>query len=95
MGEHGYVKAPAPKPIGAVIRERRAALGLSLRDVAKLCKVSVPFVSDIENGKRCPSATVCDELAYALDVSPRRMRSLAIAACGRCASYRAEVSDGC
>lgn len=41
-----------PKIAGEYHRAMRKRKGKSLREVAKLMKVSAPFVSDLENGRR-------------------------------------------
>jgi HTH-type transcriptional regulator / antitoxin HipB len=37
--------------IGAIVRERRKALGYTQAEVANLCATGVRFISDFENGK--------------------------------------------
>jgi len=54
--------------IGARIRERRSALGLSLRDLS-LPGVSAGYVSRIERGERTPSTKALRLLARRLDVT--------------------------
>ena len=56
------------KTVGDRIRERRAALGLSMRDVASR-GVSASYVSRIETGDRQPSAKALAALAPKLGVS--------------------------
>ena len=41
--------------MGQRLREMRERAGLSLRDVAKAAKVSAPFLSDVELGRRFPT----------------------------------------
>lgn len=36
---------------GLAIKEARTRAKLTQRDLAALCQVSVPFISDLENGK--------------------------------------------
>ena len=59
----------AATAIGAAVRARRRALGLSMRDLAGLIGTSQPFVSNIENGRIFPSLRTLALLAEALDVS--------------------------
>lgn len=54
--------------IGAAVRARRRALGLSMRDLSGLIGTSQPFVSNIENGRIFPSLRTLALLAAALDV---------------------------
>jgi transcriptional regulator with XRE-family HTH domain len=57
--------------VGANLRERRLAAGLSLRQLARDLGVSASFVSQIENGKSQPSVatlyTICSRLDISLD----------------------------
>jgi transcriptional regulator with XRE-family HTH domain len=41
--------------LGKKLRELRERAGLSLREVAKAAKVSAPFLSDVELGRRFPT----------------------------------------
>ncbi|MFZ4614590.1 MAG: helix-turn-helix domain-containing protein [Rectinemataceae bacterium] len=41
----------SPKDLGALLRERRKALGYNQTRVASLCGTGTRFVSDLENGK--------------------------------------------
>ena len=41
--------------LGKKLRELRERAGLSLREVAKAAKVSAPFLSDVELGRRFPA----------------------------------------
>jgi transcriptional regulator with XRE-family HTH domain len=59
----------AATAIGAAVRARRRALGLSMRDLSGLIGTSQPFVSNIENGRIFPSLRTLELLAEALDVS--------------------------
>ncbi|HJP79390.1 MAG TPA: XRE family transcriptional regulator [Pseudonocardiaceae bacterium] len=57
--------------VGAKLRERRLALGVSLRQFARDLKVSPSFVSQLENGKSQPSVAtlylICSRLDLSLD----------------------------
>lgn len=55
--------------LGDRIRERRVELGFSIRTVAEKAKLSVPFVCEVENGKRRIAIGRLNDLAHALDVS--------------------------
>jgi transcriptional regulator with XRE-family HTH domain len=54
--------------LGSLIRARRAASGLSLRDLAERTKVSNAYLSQIERGLHEPSLSVLGAIATALDV---------------------------
>ena len=56
-----------PQPtLGARIRARRQALGLTLAVVAPRAGVSVSYLSDVERGRRLPSLDALDRIARAL-----------------------------
>ena len=62
-----------PLTLGKVIAERRAALGLSLKDLARLShkedghSISAQYLHDVEKDRRVPSPHVLGELAKALN----------------------------
>lgn len=63
--------------LGVEIRERRTALGLTVRALAKAADVSPAYISAIETGRGsvngrnpAPSAAIITRLARALDVAP-------------------------
>ena len=62
------------KPLGEYIREMRERHDLSVRELAKKAKVSAPFLSDIELGRRHPSEEVLRTLAAALGTSIEDLR---------------------
>lgn len=51
------------KSLAEVIKESRGKLGISIRELARLIRVSAPFLSDIELGRRFPSDDVLARLA--------------------------------
>ena len=57
--------------MGQRLRELREHAGLSLREVAKAAKVSAPFLSDVELGRRFPTnetlALIAQKLRVAAD----------------------------
>jgi transcriptional regulator with XRE-family HTH domain len=57
------------KDVGNFIRERRRAVGLSVRKLASLAGVSNPYLSQIERGLRRPSAEILNGIAKALRIS--------------------------
>jgi transcriptional regulator with XRE-family HTH domain len=55
--------------LGAYIRARRVAAGLSLRDLAERTDVSNAYLSQVERGMHEPSLSVLRSVARALGVS--------------------------
>ncbi|MFN2544619.1 MAG: helix-turn-helix domain-containing protein [Actinomycetota bacterium] len=55
--------------LGDFIRSQRRLANLSLRELAKLTRVSNPYLSQIERGIYRPSAQVLKSIAEALDIS--------------------------
>lgn len=62
------------KTLGERIRELRDEHDLSVRELAKKIKVSAPFLSDVELGRRHPSEQVLERLASALHTSVVNLR---------------------
>ena len=57
------------KTLGERIRELRDKQDLSVRELAKRIKVSAPFLSDVELGRRHPSDDVLKTLASVLETT--------------------------
>lgn len=57
------------KTLGERIRELREQHDLSVRELAKKAKVSAPFLSDVELGRRHPSDEVLKKIAALLDTT--------------------------
>lgn len=55
--------------IGNRIRALREAMGLSLRDLAELCGVSAPMLSQVERGETSPTLSVATKIAAGLDLT--------------------------
>jgi transcriptional regulator with XRE-family HTH domain/quercetin dioxygenase-like cupin family protein len=55
--------------VGAQLRERRQAAGLSLRQFARILGVSASFISQLENGKSQPSVATLYQICSALEVT--------------------------
>lgn len=57
--------------MGQRLRELRESAGISLREVAKAAKISAPFLSDVELGRRFPTnetlALIAQKLRVAAD----------------------------
>ncbi|TXL63277.1 helix-turn-helix domain-containing protein [Aeromicrobium terrae] len=54
--------------VGEVLRARRIAQGLTLRDVSARARVSLGYISEVERGQKEPSSELLAALAAALDV---------------------------
>lgn len=55
--------------LGSRIRQARADRNMSQIELAEACGISVPYVSDIERGKKCFSVDILLRIAQALQVS--------------------------
>jgi transcriptional regulator with XRE-family HTH domain len=55
--------------MGQRLREMRESAGLSLREVAKSAKISAPFLSDVELGRRFPANETLALIARTLRAS--------------------------
>jgi len=53
---------------GDVLRARRLAEGLTLRDVSERARISLGYISEIERGQKEASSELLAALAQALDV---------------------------
>jgi transcriptional regulator with XRE-family HTH domain len=62
------------KTLGEHIRKLRDEADLSVRELAKRIKVSAPFLSDVELGRRHPSEDVLKTLAVALGTTVEELR---------------------
>lgn len=54
--------------VGEVLRARRVAQGLTLRDVSAKALVSLGYISEVERGQKEPSSELLAALAGALEV---------------------------
>lgn len=57
------------KELGQRIRQARTSRNMSQLDLAETCDISVPYVSDIERGKKCFSVDILLRITQALQVS--------------------------
>ena len=55
--------------LGSRIRQARTDRNMSQIELAEACGISVPYVSDIERGKKCFSVDILLRIALALQVS--------------------------
>lgn len=63
--------------MGAAIRRRRQGLGLTRRDLERRSDISYPYLSEIEAGKKSPSAAMLERIGAVLDVSPSELMAAA------------------
>ncbi len=66
--------APVPEPplrvlVGAVLRRHRERQGRTLRDVAEAARVSVPYLSEVERGRKEASSEVLGAVCRALGLA--------------------------
>ncbi len=73
------MKTPG-KTLGTFIRDTREKLGLSLRELARRCRITAPFLSDIERDRRTASLEVLDRIAAELELGPDALREISPAA---------------
>src|SRR3954468_21308524 len=59
--------------LGRAIAVRRAELGLKRKDLAARSSLSYPYVSELENGTKEPSAPALRQLAEALELSATQL----------------------
>ncbi|HJP66230.1 MAG TPA: helix-turn-helix domain-containing protein, partial [Actinomycetota bacterium] len=59
--------------VGRFIRDQRTGAKLSLRKLAGLAGVSIPYLSQIERGLRKPSADILQAIAKALRISAEQL----------------------
>ncbi|HEY5912023.1 MAG TPA: helix-turn-helix transcriptional regulator [Verrucomicrobiae bacterium] len=64
-----YMKDDLAATLGQRLRQIRERTGLSLREVAKAAKVSAPFLSDVELGRRFPTNETLAIIAQKLGAS--------------------------
>jgi len=62
------------KTLGERIRELREKQDLSVRELARQLRVSAPFLSDVELGRRHPSDDVLQRLAIQLKTTADELR---------------------
>ncbi len=59
---------PMRQLMGEVLRTRRLAQGLTLRDLSSKALVSLSYISEIERGQKEPSSELLAALAEALEI---------------------------
>ncbi|MFC0682662.1 helix-turn-helix domain-containing protein [Lysobacter korlensis] len=54
--------------IGHVLRARRRELGKTLREVADAGRISLPYLSEVERGRKEPSSEIIEAICQALRI---------------------------
>jgi transcriptional regulator with XRE-family HTH domain len=52
--------------IGDVLRKRRLELSMTLRQVAELSRISLPYLSEVERGRKEPSSEIIEAICLVL-----------------------------
>src|ERR1017187_1643503 len=68
------MKVDLAATLGQRLREVRERAGLSLREVAKAAKISAPFLSDVELGRRFPTNETLALIAQKLGASADELK---------------------
>ena len=68
------MKVDLAATMGQRLRELRERAGLSLREVAKAAKISAPFLSDVELGRRFPTNETLALIAQKLRASADELK---------------------
>lgn len=61
----------SPITFGDIVRMRREAKGFTQRELAKCCKISNMYISQIEAGQRIPRPRICSVIAQVLEIDTR------------------------
>jgi transcriptional regulator with XRE-family HTH domain len=69
-----YMSIDQTVTMGQRLRELRERAGLSLREVAKAAKISAPFLSDVELGRRFPTNETLALIAQKLRASAEDLK---------------------
>ncbi|WP_426622928.1 helix-turn-helix domain-containing protein [Leifsonia sp. McL0607] len=65
--------------IGSVLRRLRTERGATLRELSESSRVSVPYLSEIERGRKEASSEILAALCRVLDVTERELLSQVVA----------------
>lgn len=57
---------------GVWLRETRLGFGVTLAEISERLSLSIPFLSDVERGKRRPTEIIVDEYDYIAEGNYRR-----------------------
>ncbi|MFJ9038769.1 helix-turn-helix domain-containing protein [Streptomyces sp. NPDC102406] len=78
--------------VGAVLRRRRRAQGRTLQDVADVAGISMPYLSEVERGRKEASSEMLAAAAGALGLGLVDVLALAQGELARAAQVRGPVS---
>lgn len=67
---------PPAAALGRAVALRRTALGMKRKDLAEAAELSYPYISEIENGAKEPSAKALRRIADALGLTERDLVTL-------------------
>lgn len=67
------IMVPLRQVMGEVLRARRRAQSLTLRDLSAKARVSPSYISEIERGQKEPSSELLAALVEALDIPLSRL----------------------
>ena len=59
--------------VGSAIRRLRLARGLTLRQVSQSSAISLPYLSEIERGRKEPSSEIIQTVCAVLDITLREL----------------------
>ncbi|MCI0157810.1 helix-turn-helix transcriptional regulator [Leifsonia shinshuensis] len=65
--------------IGSVLRRLRTERGATLRELSESSRISVPYLSEIERGRKEASSEILAALCRVLDVTERELLSQVVA----------------
>lgn len=69
--------------IGSVLRRLRTERGATLRELSESSRISVPYLSEIERGRKEASSEILAALCRVLDVTESELLSQVVAEFGR------------
>jgi transcriptional regulator with XRE-family HTH domain len=75
--------ADLQQAMGEVLRAERRRQQLTLKELAERAAISVPYLGEVERGKKYPSALVVERLAQALEIDVAAILELAAVALRR------------
>jgi transcriptional regulator with XRE-family HTH domain len=80
--------------IGAVLRRLRLDRGKTLRELAEQSRISLPYLSEVERGRKEASSEILASLCRVLDISERRLLDEVSEEYGRLELVSGGVGDG-
>lgn len=92
-GDRIRIRRIPPAGLGPMLGEARLRCGFRLREFARMVGLSPSYVVGLEAGLRCPSRSVAERLADALDLTAEErvlLLSAAVSDAGRDHPWRVE-----